>query len=193
MIWFFFFGFTQGVAVALFLIFARPPRLVKDIHNMENLMDPLVKSVTESGNGSVGGYGNGFITPTTLPSPVPTERPPGMDGIIACSSYKNRLGTWNRKESELIIGSHHLGGSYADESRGLLGWPLLTDIIFFEQYLFLNFFFLKNVLKFKIIIVLYMCICFVPYSPICIQPLLNFTIIPRYVNYYSYDLFYLFL
>lgn len=83
-------------------------------------MDPMIKSVTENGNGNNGGAYNGFITPS-LTCPVPTERPPGMDGIIACSSYKNRLGTWNRKESELIIGSHMNGGLYAEESRGLLG------------------------------------------------------------------------
>ncbi|XP_015365158.1 PREDICTED: MFS-type transporter SLC18B1-like [Diuraphis noxia] len=103
-----------GVAVTLFLIFSRPPRLVKDVHSLDNLMDPLVKSVTENG----GGY-NGLMT-SALTCPVPPERPPGMDGIIACSSYKNRLGTWNRKESELVIGSH-IGNSYADETRGLLG------------------------------------------------------------------------
>jgi len=109
---------SQGVAVTLFLIFSRPPRLVKDVHSLDNLMDPLVKSVTENGVG--GGY-NGLIS-SALTCPVPPERPPGMDGIIACSSYKNRLGTWNRKESELVIGSH-IGNSYADETRGLLGWP----------------------------------------------------------------------
>lgn len=117
--------------MALFLIFSRPPRLVKDIHNLENLMDPLMKSVTENGGGGGGsggggggggGYGNGHISTPSLTCPVPTERPPGMDGIIACNSYKNRLGTWNRKESELVIGSHMGGGgSYAEESRGLLG------------------------------------------------------------------------
>lgn len=102
------------MAVALFLIFSRPPRLAKDVHSLDNLMDPLVKSVTENG----GGY-NGHMT-SALTCPVPPERPPGMDGIIACSSYKNRLGTWNRKESELVIGSQ-IGNSYADETRGLLG------------------------------------------------------------------------
>lgn len=110
--------------MTLFLIFSRPPRLAKDIHSLDNLMDPLVKSVTENGNGGGGGgygNGNGHITPS-LTCPVPTERPPGMDGIIACSSYKNRLGTWNRKESELVIGSHMGGGNnYVEEARGLLG------------------------------------------------------------------------
>jgi hypothetical protein len=101
------------VAVTLFLIFSRPPRLAKDIHSLDNLMDPLVKSVTENGGGGA------YIT-SALTCTIPPERPPGMDGIIACSSYKNRLGTWNRKESELVIGSH-IGNSYADETRGLLG------------------------------------------------------------------------
>lgn len=105
-----------GVAVTLFLIFSRPPRLVKDVHSLDNLMDPLVKSVTENGGG--GAY-NGLIS-SALTCPVPPERPPGMDGIIPCNSYKNRLGTWNRKESEFVIGSH-IGNSYADETRGLLG------------------------------------------------------------------------
>jgi hypothetical protein len=99
--------------VALFLIFSRPPRLVKDVHNLDDLMDPLVKSVTENGNGSAAYKGSASACP------IPTERPPGMDGIIACSSYKNRLGTWNRKESKLVIGSQM--NSYLDESRGLLG------------------------------------------------------------------------
>ncbi|VVC34299.1 Major facilitator superfamily,Major facilitator superfamily domain [Cinara cedri] len=103
-----------GVAVALFLIFSRPPRLAKDIHSLENLLDPLVKSVMAPDRG---GNVTGDHTTAALTCPVPTERPPGMDGIIACNSYKNRLGTWNRKESELIIGSSYA----ADESRGLLG------------------------------------------------------------------------
>jgi hypothetical protein len=104
-----------GVAVLLFLIFSRPPRLVKDMHSLDTLMDPLVKSVTENG----GSYSNGR-NGSTMTCPVPLERPPGMEGIIACSSYKNRLGTWNRKESELVIGSH-MSSNYVDESRGLLG------------------------------------------------------------------------
>lgn len=105
--------------MTLFLLFARSPRLVKDVHSLDNLMDPLVKSVTAENGGHRGcSHRN---TTASSSCPVPLERPPGMDGIIACSSYKNRLGTWNRKESELVIGSHHMGSNYGDESRGLLG------------------------------------------------------------------------
>ncbi|XP_050541622.1 MFS-type transporter SLC18B1-like [Daktulosphaira vitifoliae] len=108
-----------GVSVSLFLMFSRPPRNIKDVHNLEELMDPVTKSAMENGSAAMstgngnGGY-NGLMS-AAMSCPVPTERPPGMDGIIACSSYKNRLGTWNRKESELIIGS-----SYVEENRGLL-------------------------------------------------------------------------
>lgn len=99
--------------MALFLIFSRPPRLAKDIHSLDNLLDTPIKSAqtSERGGNETGGHATAALTCPTL-----TERPPGMEGIIPCNSYKNRLGTWNRKESELIIGS-----SYADESRGLLG------------------------------------------------------------------------
>lgn len=132
---------AQGVAVALFLIFSRPPRLVKDVHNLDDLMDPLVKSMTENSNG-----GTAYKGSVTLPSscPIPTERPPGMDGIIACSSYKNRLGTWNRKESKLVIGSQM--NSYLDESRGLLGWWSTATIYLWQQFYFCVcfFFFLNN-------------------------------------------------
>ena len=51
---------------------------------------------------------------------IAIERPPGMNGYIACNSYKNRHGTWHRKESgALLIGPYST--SYGScESRGFL-------------------------------------------------------------------------
>lgn len=50
--------------------------------------------------------------------PISIERPPGMNGIIACNSYKNRHGTWHMKESgAALIGPY--SSSYGSlESRG---------------------------------------------------------------------------
>lgn len=48
------------------------------------------------------------------------ERPPGMNGIIACNSYKNRHGTWHRRESGAVLIGPYSTSYGSLESRGFL-------------------------------------------------------------------------
>ncbi|GLG92742.1 MFS-type transporter SLC18B1, partial [Gryllus bimaculatus] len=55
---------------------------------------------------------------------VPIERPPGMQGIIARNSYKNRHGTWHMKDSGAVfVGPYSSSYGSAGETRGLLDTP----------------------------------------------------------------------
>nr|CAD7206328.1 unnamed protein product [Timema douglasi] len=51
---------------------------------------------------------------------VSIERPPGMTGIIATNSYKNRHGTWHRRDSGAVLIGPYSASYGSIESRGFL-------------------------------------------------------------------------
>ncbi|XP_049949400.1 MFS-type transporter SLC18B1-like [Schistocerca serialis cubense] len=100
-----------GIVVLNFICFTRRRSPYKEITQTDDLK---MYSSAETGSN----ISNGTVVRNKA---VAIERPPGMNGIIACNSYKNRHGTWHMKDSgAVLIGpySSSFGGS---ESRNLIG------------------------------------------------------------------------
>lgn len=99
---------TIGIVVLVFLIFSRPRRMYKEIgKSQENF---LIAARNVSNGGSSLTHSNSFVSKTpnaSSASSMPCERPPGMTGIIACNSYKNRHGNWHRRDSNALIDSQY--------------------------------------------------------------------------------------
>lgn len=106
----------QGVFVAIFLMVSRPTGKYREV-GAET--EPIINKHLENG---VSGGGSANHSTFNLSaarlfgstSSLNLDRPPGMSGIIPCSSYKNRLGTWNRKDAEYIFSQSY--GSTHDNS-----------------------------------------------------------------------------
>ncbi|KAI5694134.1 hypothetical protein M8J76_008237 [Diaphorina citri] len=105
-----------GVFVAIFLMVSRPTGKYREV-GAET--EPIINKHLENG---VSGGGSANHSTFNLSaarlfgstSSLNLDRPPGMSGIIPCSSYKNRLGTWNRKDAEYIFSQSY--GSTHDNS-----------------------------------------------------------------------------
>ncbi|CAH0393352.1 unnamed protein product [Bemisia tabaci] len=107
-----------GLVTAIFICCSnRRPNLYKQVDSFDDFSSHKFNHSGTLHEGSstnrLGGSG---------PSPCP-ERPPGMTaGLIPSNSYKNRLGTWNLKETATVIGAKY-SSSYGSnlETRSLLG------------------------------------------------------------------------
>ena len=102
---------SQGILVAVFISCRKHRQPYKQIPN-----DSEKTLIKENGNtshlsgksGGKPGMSNGVLI----------ERPPGMSGLIACNSYKNRHGTWHKKESGAVLIGPYSTSYGSLESRG---------------------------------------------------------------------------
>ncbi|EEB18798.1 Chromaffin granule amine transporter, putative [Pediculus humanus corporis] len=100
-----------GILVAVFISCRKHRQPYKQIPN-----DSEKTLIKENGNtshlsgksGGKPGMSNGVLI----------ERPPGMSGLIACNSYKNRHGTWHKKESGAVLIGPYSTSYGSLESRG---------------------------------------------------------------------------
>ncbi|XP_039295920.1 MFS-type transporter SLC18B1-like isoform X4 [Nilaparvata lugens] len=107
-------GAVVGAIVLIFICCTKPQNMYKEIPSAASASLP-----EEIGGSShtpllgdksprlVASNGHINIVGSTASLACPGERPPGMNGIIACSSYKNRLGNWHRKESGATLGNQY--------------------------------------------------------------------------------------
>lgn len=107
-----------GTIVLIFICCTKPQAMYKEIPNglsEENGSTKISTTCLSERGGS-----NGYLNIDGTTQSVACERPPGMSGIIACNSYKNRLGNWHRKESGATLGNQ-FGSSYGSlDTRPLL-------------------------------------------------------------------------
>lgn len=104
-----------GSLVLIFICCARRHGTYKQIVPPEDLKANL--SLSESGSHLIG---NGHSTPSHNGTGIAIERPPGMNGIIACNSYKNRHGTWHMKDTGAVLIGPYSTSYGSLESRGFL-------------------------------------------------------------------------
>jgi hypothetical protein len=99
----------QGVLVLIFICCSRQRVPYKQVPPAEDLKVTMTNSESHnSSNGHAGG------------SAIAIDRPPGMNGIITCNSYKNRHGTWHRRESGAVLIGPYSTSYGSCESRGFL-------------------------------------------------------------------------
>ena len=107
--------------VLVFLCLVRRRAQYKEVTNEEDLKQlsyTLSSDHTPSSNGFLG---NGSVASSNgHANPCAIERPPGMHGIIATNSYKNRHGTWHRKEAGAVLIGPYSTSYGSLESRGFL-------------------------------------------------------------------------
>jgi MFS family permease len=102
-----------GALVMLFICCQRERSPYKQMPPAEDAKGSLTTSAMASAShSSSNGHASG--------SAIAIERPPGMNGIIACNSYKNRHGTWHRKESGAVLIGPYSTSYGSCESRGFL-------------------------------------------------------------------------
>uniref|UniRef100_A0A8D8SSK7 MFS-type transporter SLC18B1 n=1 Tax=Cacopsylla melanoneura TaxID=428564 RepID=A0A8D8SSK7_9HEMI len=94
-----------GVFVAIFLIVTKSSGKYREVPSEA---EPIINRHLEPAAGGGGSTAHSTFNISSAKlfgssTSLNLDRPPGMSGIIPCSSYKNRLGTWNRKESEYIF------------------------------------------------------------------------------------------
>lgn len=102
-----------GFIVLLFICCTKTRQPYKQIPSEADL-----KIASE--NGSTVGSATSHGTQSRLSNGVLIERPPGMNGIIACNSYKNRHGTWHRRETGAVLIGPYSTSYGSLESRGFL-------------------------------------------------------------------------
>ncbi|KAE8739867.1 hypothetical protein FOCC_FOCC014624 [Frankliniella occidentalis] len=107
------------VMVFIFLCLSRRRAQYKEVVNEEDLKQLSYTLSSDHGPTSNGylaanGSSNGHANPCAI------ERPPGMNGIIATNSYKNRHGTWHRKEAGAVLIGPYSTSYGSLESRGFL-------------------------------------------------------------------------
>ncbi|XP_014245481.1 MFS-type transporter SLC18B1-like [Cimex lectularius] len=99
----------NAIVVVVFIIMFRPRKMYKEIGNSaDNIL-------VASKNGGLPDIGNqkGLTKPILASTTsIPCERPPGMSGIIACNSYKNRHGIWHRKDSNALVDCKKYSASF---------------------------------------------------------------------------------
>lgn len=109
-------GILVGSFVTVFLIVSKSNHKYREIINET---EPIINKHLDHGQAHHQSTFN-LATAKLLGSTnsLNLERPPGMSGIIPCNSYKNRLGTWNRKDNEFIFsGQSQSYGSTMDPIR----------------------------------------------------------------------------
>jgi hypothetical protein len=104
------FRLLQGALVTLFICCQRQRSPYKQMPSAEDAKGGLTTSASHSSSNGHAASG----------SAIAIERPPGMNGIIACNSYKNRHGTWHRKESGAVLIGPYSTSYGSCESRGFL-------------------------------------------------------------------------
>ncbi|KAJ4447889.1 hypothetical protein ANN_09898, partial [Periplaneta americana] len=102
-----------AVLVLVFLCFTRQRVPYKELPPVEDSKIAMMNSGSHSTS-------NGHNSGTSSKNAINIERPPGMNGIIACNSYKNRHGTWHRKESGAVLIGPYSTSYGSCESRGFL-------------------------------------------------------------------------
>ncbi|KAK3923553.1 MFS-type transporter SLC18B1 [Frankliniella fusca] len=106
------------VMVFIFLCLSRRRAQYKEIIPEEDLKQLSYTLSSDHGPGSNGYLANGSSNGHANPCAI--ERPPGMNGIIATNSYKNRHGTWHRKEAGAVLIGPYSTSYGSLESRGFL-------------------------------------------------------------------------
>ncbi|BES97650.1 transporter [Nesidiocoris tenuis] len=98
-----------GLIVIVFLICSRPRRMYKEIgKSQENFLIGAARYTSTGGLSDCGGSAKhrqpSLAGPTTSSTAsLPCERPPGMTGIIARNSYKNRHGNWHQRDANALV------------------------------------------------------------------------------------------
>ncbi|CAA9997735.1 unnamed protein product [Nesidiocoris tenuis] len=99
----------DGLIVIVFLICSRPRRMYKEIgKSQENFLIGAARYTSTGGLSDCGGSAKhrqpSLAGPTTSSTAsLPCERPPGMTGIIARNSYKNRHGNWHQRDANALV------------------------------------------------------------------------------------------
>ncbi|XP_067014420.1 MFS-type transporter SLC18B1 [Anabrus simplex] len=104
-----------GIVVVIFICCAKRTPAYKEVVTQEDLKSNM--SLTDSGSHLLS---NGHHTPSGRANSVAIERPPGMNGIITCNSYKNRHGTWHMKDTGAVLIGPYSSSYGSLESRGFL-------------------------------------------------------------------------
>ncbi|XP_063223855.1 MFS-type transporter SLC18B1-like [Bacillus rossius redtenbacheri] len=105
--------------VLLFVLFARRPRSFKEVSADEYLLG--VSGSSDQPEFLQGVRPNGRAAAAAAPVLVAAaERPPGANGYIAASSYKNRHGMWRRRDSGTVVIGPYSASYGSLESRGFL-------------------------------------------------------------------------
>uniref|UniRef100_A0A0A9WX84 MFS-type transporter C6orf192 n=1 Tax=Lygus hesperus TaxID=30085 RepID=A0A0A9WX84_LYGHE len=108
-----------GMVVIAFLIFSRPRRMYKEIGKSSENFLIGARTYNSSGGLSEGGSAMKIKPPlVSSTASLPCERPPGMSGIIACNSYKNRHGTWHRRDSGALVDCNGYSSSFSSLEPG---------------------------------------------------------------------------
>ncbi|KAK6644831.1 hypothetical protein RUM43_001104 [Polyplax serrata] len=102
-----------GIAVIMFIFCLKNKQPYKQILSESNV------KTTDNGS-SACNITSRSGSPPALSNGVLIERPPGMNGIIARNSYKNRHGTWHRKETGAVLIGPYSTSYGSLESRGFL-------------------------------------------------------------------------
>ncbi|KAJ1523716.1 hypothetical protein ONE63_001550 [Megalurothrips usitatus] len=102
------------VMVMVFLCLVRRRSQYKEVQNEEDLKQLSYTLSSDQAHSNGYGSSNGHAHPCAI------ERPPGMNGIIATNSYKNRHGTWHRKEAGAVLIGPYSTSYGSLESRGFL-------------------------------------------------------------------------
>ncbi|XP_075235423.1 MFS-type transporter SLC18B1-like isoform X2 [Lycorma delicatula] len=108
-----------GGIVLLFICCSKPKPMYKEIPNLTAEENHAKTSNTgliqkASSNGYINHVGSAAT------QSISCEKPPGINGIIACSSYKNRLGNWHRKESGATLGNQFSASYGSLDTRPML-------------------------------------------------------------------------
>ncbi|XP_034232465.1 MFS-type transporter SLC18B1-like [Thrips palmi] len=108
------------VMVIVFLLLVRRRSQYKEVPSEEDLKNLSYTLSSDHSPPSNGYLGNGSVASNGHANPCAIERPPGMNGIIATNSYKNRHGTWHRKEAGAVLIGPYSTSYGSLESRGFL-------------------------------------------------------------------------
>lgn len=101
--------------VLIFLCLVRRRSQYKEVVDEEDMkLSYTLSSDHGSSHPAANGSSNGHAHPCNI------ERPPGMNGLIATNSYKNRHGTWHRKEAGAVLIGPYSTSYGSLESRGFL-------------------------------------------------------------------------
>ncbi|CAG2069398.1 unnamed protein product, partial [Timema podura] len=104
------------VVVVIFVCCARRPHFYKEV-TPEDVKLVMTASNSHSYQNSCSSHN---LDHQQKNGGVSIDRPPGMTGIIATNSYKNRHGTWHRRDSGAVLIGPYSASYGSIESRGFL-------------------------------------------------------------------------